>query len=292
MRNTPHKTAKRRKEKERKEMNTSNLCVFAPLREKMLNFTKRQKIIIALGVVVSICVIAFIFSTSKAEELKPQTLEELLSLSDKDLERVDIARMNLLCATGLPGAEKINVERYLATLDQWVDALRIHEEKMFYRFYDDPEEYGNSLAIFKAVAIATWIQGTMLDIENVHSVEDSRVLFLHGAIERRKGTRLSLPFLSVALGRRCGYPLYLVLSKGHLFVRWDDGEERFNFEFSGTGSNIFPDERYCNDLFPTTEAERIREKYFKSLTPVEELSLFMSFRGSCFQVNGKFREAE
>lgn len=85
-----------------------------------------RKIAIFLGgmMVMFTCVCLTVFAYRAhhirvTSELKPQTLEELLAIPDKDLGRVDIARMNLLCATGLPGAENIDVEKYLATLDEW-----------------------------------------------------------------------------------------------------------------------------------------------------------------------------
>mgnify|MGYP001803261196 CR=1 FL=1 len=54
-------------------------------------------------------------------DLEPQTLDELLSIPAEDLDQVDIARMNLLCATGLPGADHLNakgIDHALATLDR------------------------------------------------------------------------------------------------------------------------------------------------------------------------------
>ena len=44
-------------------------------------------------------------------------LDSLLALSPEELCRTDIAEMNLLCATGLPGAANLSVGRCLATLD-------------------------------------------------------------------------------------------------------------------------------------------------------------------------------
>src|SRR5271167_1890296 len=41
---------------------------------------------------------------------QPETLKELLALSPAELEHCDIARMNLLCAEGLPGAGRLNVD--------------------------------------------------------------------------------------------------------------------------------------------------------------------------------------
>src|SRR5208282_2951473 len=56
----------------------------------------------------------------KVSTLKlPRTLPELLALKPDELEGTDIALMNLLCAQGLPGAENLNLDECLATLDQW-----------------------------------------------------------------------------------------------------------------------------------------------------------------------------
>ena len=55
---------------------------------------------------------------------------------------------------------------------------------------------------------------------------DARDVFLHGLTgPERRGTCSSLPVLHVAVGRRLGYPLKLVTTKGHQFV-----ESVFDFQ--------------------------------------------------------------
>ena len=72
---------------------------------------------------------------------------------------------------------------------------------------------------------------------------DARSVFIHGLLgPGRAGTCSSLPVLYVAVGRQFGYPLKLVTTKGHLFVRWDGAGERFNVEVTGHGLNRFDDE--------------------------------------------------
>jgi hypothetical protein len=58
-------------------------------------------ILIILGF--SICVSLNLFAVDQFTQ--PTMLKELLSLSPPDLEKVDLARMNLLCADGLRGSE-------------------------------------------------------------------------------------------------------------------------------------------------------------------------------------------
>ena len=256
---------------------------------------------------VCLTVLAYrMYDTWATRELKPRTLEELLALPDESLARVDIARMNLLCATGLPHAENIDVEKYLATLDDWAKVIKKAEAKYLPAFYRNPAKYENSLSKFKAIYLVLAFKedlkcgynmelvrsGVMDDRTSSKFAEDSRDSFLHGFIERGKGSCASIPVLAVALGRKCGYPLYLVSSKGHLFFRWDDGKERFNVEAAIRGTDIFPDEYYHTYPFTITETDWRHEKFLKSFTPIEELSGFMFTRGVCFESHGRFMEAE
>ena len=55
--------------------------------------------------------------TPKAFTRKAKSLKELLAMSLAQLAEVDIAEMNLLCATGLPGAEKLDVGKAFSRLD-------------------------------------------------------------------------------------------------------------------------------------------------------------------------------
>ena len=93
------------------------------------------------------------------------------------------------------------------------------------------------------------------------------------------------------MGRRLGYPLKLVTTKGHLFVRWEDSRERFNFEAAGQGANRFTDDYYRHWPFEVTEGEVQAEGYLKSLTPAQELAVFLSIRGMCQQAAAHFAQA-
>ncbi len=54
------------------------------------------------------------------------------------------------------------------------------------------------------------------------------------------GIRLTrhMPVLYVAIGRRLGYPLELVTTKGHVFACWEDSNDRFNIEGTNEGLNL------------------------------------------------------
>jgi len=59
---------------------------------------------------------------------EPRSLARLLGQCPDELQGVDIAEMNLLCAAGLPGAEDLDVDRCLATLDSWAARVRRETE--------------------------------------------------------------------------------------------------------------------------------------------------------------------
>jgi hypothetical protein len=121
---------------------------------------------------------------------------------------------------------------------------------------------------------------------------DSRDIFIHGLLgEKRSGTCSSMPVLYVAIGRRLGYPLKLVTTKVHLFVRWDEGARSFNIEGTSLGFQCYPDDEYRKWPVPISLEEEKTEGYLKSLTPDQELAVFTSIRGLCLRAAGNYRWA-
>ena len=100
-----------------------------------------------------------------------------------------------------------------------------------------------------------------------------------------------MPVLYLALGRRLGYPLKLVTTREHLFLRWEDAADRFDLEATGKGMNRYNDEHFRQWPFPITDAEINENGYLKSLTPAQELSVFLSIRGACLMENRRLPEA-
>jgi hypothetical protein len=77
----------------------------------------------------------------------------------------------------------------------------------------------------------------------------------------------------------------------HVLARWDDGKERFNIEVTNKGLRSDPDDYYrTGDYALTPEDER--DGYFlRSLTPRQELALFLSGRGFRWLDFGIYRES-
>jgi hypothetical protein len=76
-----------------------------------------------------------------------------------------------------------------------------------------------------------------------------------------------------------------------MFVRWEGGGERFNVEATSHGLSRFDDEYYRHWPFEVDRAEEAAEGYLKSLTPPEELAVFLSIRGMCLRENRRLPEA-
>ncbi len=225
---------------------------------------------------------------------------QLVHLSDAELACLDVAEVNLACAQGLPGTENLNIALCLETLHQWAKYVRQYTKRVARQFERNRQDYENSWAYFRVLAMATALyqdlglrynEERMANLDAKDFFKNAQDVFIHGALSGQGGTCTSLPVVYAAVGRRLGYPLRLVTSHAHLFARWDEpGGERFNIEAS-RGLNTFPDEYYLN--WP----RKVRPEWvqigwhLKSRTPREELSFFLNTRAECWSDNGRFREA-
>ncbi len=244
-------------------------------------------------------------SEQQAPQELPNTLASVLAGAANEIVQVDIARVNLLCAQGLPGCEQVDVDGELARLDEWAARVKSETERHDNRFARNPAEFENSKGFFKVLMLGVVLGedfkvhyrvdrqgGPATASMNDGFFADARDVFLLGLLgDQRQGTCSSMPVLYVAVGRRLGYPLKLVTTKGHLFVRWEDEGERFNLEVTGNGLNRFPDDYYRQWPFAVSEVEIKAEGYLQSLSPAGELAAFMSIRAMCLREAGKINEA-
>lgn len=152
-----------------------------------------------------------------------RSVMELLALSDEELEKVDIALMNLICAKGLNGSEDLDINKCLLTLDEWAEFIKKDTETRLPSYFNNPKKYDNSINLFKAVTMILCLKNNLgvdynLDIMKREVFPDSKDVFIHGCLTNDKqGGCVSIPTLCVAIGRRLGYPLKLVCAKKHVF---------------------------------------------------------------------------
>ena len=244
--------------------------------------------------------------TALAPRRQTPTLADLLDRPKLDLEKADIALLNLLCAVGLPGAENLDIPRLLGKLDEWAKLVRLETDRNYYKFFNSSGRFNNSQACFCVVCMISVLQDNYgvrydpkwkgrLTPEKPMPLEfgtNAKDQFIHAVIDGPGGTCGSLPVLYAAVGRRLGYPLNIVKAEQHFFLRWDDpkGEhwfhpERFNFEVTMPGVHCPPDGYYKTwprELPPEDIEAGI---YLKSLTPKEELAEFVAMRARCFAYN-------
>jgi len=229
---------------------------------------------------------------------KAQSLSELLAMSPAQIADVDIAEMNLLCATGLPGAEKLDVDKAFRRLDDYARRVRHWTEQSMWDFHRNPGKFENSQAKFRVLLLISVLQKDF----NIHyndrgprncDFSNAKNPFIHGMIDDTNGgTCASMPVMYVAVGRRLGYPMSIVLAKTHIFARWDDDTERFNIEGTNAWFDDHPDSYYRKWPHPITKVELKQGWYLKPLTPAEELAVFLQNRAYCLMDNGRFKEAK
>lgn len=233
------------------------------------------------------------------------SLAQLLAMTPAQLVEVDIALMNLRCAEGLRGAESLDVPSALRMLDQYARHAEAETTRHLYRYRNDPTEYENSEAYFRLITLSTVLQedfGIRYNPDRVKTpgifeaneifFANSRDVFVHGLTSPPvMGTCSSLPVLFVAVGRRLGYPLFLVSTKCHLFVRWQDSRESFNVDATSIGLTRYNDDYFKTWPFKISDEEIRLDGYLKSMNPSEELACFMSIRGSCLMSMRRYGEA-
>lgn len=160
------------------------------------------------------------------------------------------------------------------------------------------EHYKHSEARLRAEFIVQVLQedcGVHYNLERIRNVDFSKSQdsFIHGMVgSDNGGTCASLPVLYTAVGRRLGYPMKLALAREHIFIRWDDGKERFNIEGAGNGGIDFPDDNFYRSWpFPISDKMMASGEFLKPLTPREELATFLLMRGVVFHAHERYAEA-
>ena len=222
----------------------------------------------------------------------------LVRLSAPDLARLDIAVMNLACFEGLPGADQVDWERCLRTLDEWAVKCRRFTDGVMPYFRAGQCDYPESEPRFRIQALISHLQRDLgvryhpdrrADDAPFHP-EDS---FIAEVIVGEGGTCASLPVVYTAVARRLGYPLMLATTKSHLFCRWDAllGGDCFNIEASGEGLTFYPDEHYHTGRFEMPPEAVKACGYIESLSPREELASFLGQRAECWVAEKNFNEA-
>jgi hypothetical protein len=222
-------------------------------------------------------------------------------MSADELAKVDIAVLNLVCALGLPGAEEIDIAECVHTLNGWAETVRKWTNAAYpQQFLTNPGHYFGSEAFFKAVCLVNALQKRCglkyhpakkgLKPEDPFDFDD---YFIWSVLQGVGGTCATLPVVYAAVGRRLGYPIKLVVTKQHMFARWDDptNGDRFNIEGTNQGFDSFSDDHYRNWPYAFPPEDERPRGYLRSFNSSEELANFVNGRARILRDLGHYREA-
>ncbi len=207
-----------------------------------------------------------------------------LGLTESDGGAFDVAHLNLAVFYGRAPRDPQRDLEETTILQEWVELVRTGIANSFAR-------HRNTAANLSDPEFAMLVMATVLHRnlqvayhlsfnEGPYNASDPANLFLSGLLLQRRGSCVTMPLLTLAIGRRLGYPLHLVLTKRHAFCRWEDSAGvRFNIEAAKHGYGSHSDDYYCTWPAPFSEADIRSGVYLRNLTRHEETGFFFYQRG-------------
>jgi hypothetical protein len=223
---------------------------------------------------------------------------ELAQYSVSMLAKVDVAEINLACAQGLPGSERMDPQLCFRRISEMACLVESETRRKWHFFAEHPEHYSHSEEFFRVLLMITVLQrdcGVKYNPAKIpHDApfypEDT---FIFGIFQGDGGTCASLPVLWTAVGQRLGYPIKLVSNLIHGFARWDDPPDGlwFNIEATARGLSTPPNRHYREGMYAKTAAIEERAGNLLSLTPRRMLAHFLRERSLDWWEHGYFRNA-
>ena len=205
------------------------------------------------------------------------TFDEFTGLRMAGLDSCDMLALSYYAARGLPRLDKSDLEHWYSKRDAWAFRVQFETARHLYRF--DPNaapptemSYGNSLARFLCSFMLQVLQedcGVRYNPERKFKPATCKPadVFAHGIMDDNGegGTCASMPVIYVTVGRRLGYPLYLVETRGHLFCRRYcqkscTGEERKKAAYPAVGKFLSGPPRARKDTPPCDTVRRSRRE--------------------------------
>ncbi len=88
-------------------------------------------------------------SAASAKTNQTPTIDQLLAMSSAELEKCDIALIDLACAQGLRGSEQLDIGQCLETVDGWADQVKWETQRREYLYNEHPQDYQHSLGRYR-----------------------------------------------------------------------------------------------------------------------------------------------
>jgi len=230
-----------------------------------MKFDMNKRLLPAL-VIYAFCAASLLADEPLANEdksgLYAKSIEHVLRM---DPEEVDLATAVLIISE--QWNENVYGRRYIERLDDMAREIRdILKDKRLSTGY-------------KAVAVINEYLFEKQGFEPVAQAANPDDLFLHTVLDKKRGYCLSLSVLYLGLAERLGLPLYGVVVPGHFFVRYDDGNVRFNIETTAKGG--YTDDRHYIDKFNILETEE-GGIYLTNLNKLQTLGCFFNNLGNSY----------
>ena len=198
--------------------------------------------------------------------LYARSIEQVLRLRE---DEVDLGTAALIVSENW--SDMVNGRRYLAELDNMAIEIRERIER---------KNYSQK---FRAVSEINEYLFNELGFKSLSEANDPNSLFLHTVLDQKRGYCLSLSILYLSLAERLGLDIYGVVVPGHFFVRYDDGEARFNIETTSAGGSG-TDEQYIEKFnVPRGDSSSI---YMKNLNKIQTLGCFFNNLGNSYDKIG------
>lgn len=170
------------------------------------------------------------FANRKLKGASIWTKEELLALPS---EEVDLSRGLLLNQFDEEENIRDKIRQYEASLDLMAMQIWVRLPK-------------NASPVDKIKEINNYIFHEMRFRFPPHSLYAKDIdlyTFLPSVLDNRQGVCLGVSILYLCLAQRLDLQLVIITPPGHIFVRWENGEEIINIETTARGINL-PDETY------------------------------------------------
>jgi len=133
----------------------------------------------------------------------------------------------------------------------------------------------------QAVAVINKYLFEEMGFRSIASADNPEDLFIDSVIEKKRGYCLSLSVLYLSIAERLGLRIYGVVVPGHFFVRYDDGQTRFNIETT-SGGKWAADEHYINKFkVPIYNGDSM---YMRNLSNHETLGCYLNNLGNSYHI--------
>ena len=134
------------------------------------------------------------------------SFRDFLNLTDEELGEFDLAYVNLVCASGLPGTQSLNPRADLDILDRAAEQVEYNTQRCPW-FLNHPKKYGHSFNLFRIHVMTSVLKRDFGFKYNPDCISEDTTprpidTFIHGLLLGSGGNCASMPVFFTAVGRR------------------------------------------------------------------------------------------